>query len=175
MKSARPPRPFLPRRASRPLLVALPSLLLGACSAFESVGFAPNRVDETAVREAPTPGEPPRVEVQHVLIAFEGTGVAGVTRTKEEAERLAAHVFEQARAGRNFDELVRLYSDDRHGGGFFRIANFGVPAAPDETERGRLVRAFSRAAFSLEPGALTLVPWEEGESPFGWHVIRRLR
>ena len=44
-----------------------------------------------------------------------------------------------------------------------------------ETERGRLVRAFSRAAFSLEPGALTLVPWEEGESPFGWHVIRRLR
>jgi len=165
--------PARPSRRARLLLLAAP--LLGACSLFESVGFAPNRVDETAVRETPTSGEPARVEVQHVLIAFDGTGVAGVTRTKEEAERLAGQVFEQARAGRDFDELVRLYSDDRHGGGRFRISNFGVPAGPEDTERGRLVRAFTRAAFSLEPGAMALVPWEESEAPYGWHVIRRLR
>ena len=149
--------------------------LVGGCSVFETVGLAPDRVDETAVREAPVRGEPLRVEVQHVLVSFEGVGIRNVTRTKEEAERLAVRVHAMALEGRDFGELIRLCSDDRRGTGTIRIANYGTPPGPDEIERHLLDRGFSRAAFTLEPGHVVLVPWHETETPKGWHVIRRVK
>lgn len=149
--------------------------LLGGCSVFETVGLAPDKVDETAVRETPARGEPLRVEVQHVLVSFEGAGIRNVTRTKEEAERLAGRVHAMAMEGRDFGELIRLCSDDRRGSGTIRIANFGTPPGPDELERHLLDRGFSRAAFTLEVGHIVLVPWNETDTPKGWHVIRRLK
>ena len=161
------------RRLPAVLLLALGTL--PGCAFFEAVGFAPDRPDENAVRTAPTREEPAYVEVQHVLVALQGTGVPGVTRTKEEAERLAGQVLEKARNGQDFRELVRLYSDERRGDGTLRIANFGMTAGPDEYERGRLARGFARAAFAMEPGDVTMVPWDPPDSPYGWHVLRRIR
>lgn len=163
--------PFL--RTLRPL--ALAASLPAALAACEAVGLAENPIDHGAVRQPAAREEPPVVEVQHVLISFAGAGLPNVTRTKDEAKALAERVYDLARGGRDFGDLVRLYSDDRHGDGFFRIANFGMPLAADTTERARLVRGFTRAAFSLEPGQTALVANEPAESPFGWHVIRRLR
>jgi len=162
-----------PRPAAALFLAALAAL--PGCAFFEAVGFAPDHPDETAVRAAPTREEPAYVDVQHVLVAVQGTGVPGVTRTKEEAERLAQQVLERAQKGQDFRELVRLYSDERRGDGTLRIANFGMTAGPDEYERGRLARGFARAAFALEPGDITLVPWDPPGSPYGWHVLRRIR
>jgi len=167
--------PTAPPRGRRSLVATLAVSLLGGCSVFQTVGFAPDEVDETAVREAPGRGEPAHVEVQHVLVAFEGTGVRNVTRTKEEAERLAGRVHAMALEGRDFEELIRLCSDDRRGMGTLLISNFAVPSGPDEIERRLLDRGFTRAAFSLEPGQVVLVPWHETDTPKGWHVIRRVR
>ncbi len=65
--------------------------------------------------ERPAPdlkGEPAKVNVQHILISFAGTGIPGVTRTKEEAKALAQEIFEKARLGEDFSALVKEHSDD---------------------------------------------------------------
>src|SRR6185295_8820836 len=105
------------------LLVA--AATAGGCSLFKNVGLAPNEADPTAVAkaEAATPDQPAHVVVQHVLISFEETHVPGATRTKEQARVLAQHVLEDAKSGREFGELVRLYSDDRGGDGKLSLAN----------------------------------------------------
>lgn len=142
----------------------------------DSVGLAPNKPDpETVKLPAGTRTEPDRVTVRHVLIAFEKTGILSVTRSKDEAERLAQKVFEMAQSGTDFGELVRLYSDDRHGDGTYTIVNWGVVPAEGEMERERMVQGFGTTAFSLEPGQTGIQPYAPVESPFGWHIIRRVK
>lgn len=154
--------------------LALAAALLGGCSLLESVGLGPNRPDPEAVRAAPDERrEPDHVTVRHVLISFDKAGIQSVTRTRAEAERLAAKVEALARSGRDFADLVRTYSDDRHGDGLYRLANWGIDAAADEAERDKMVRGFGRVAFSLEPGEIGVLPHDANESPYGWHIIRR--
>jgi hypothetical protein len=151
-------------------------VVLPACGVFKDVGLAPADLDHDAVkRGAGEREEPHHVVVRHVLIAFDETSVLGVTRTKAEAERLANQVLEMARAGRDFGELVRLYSDDRHGDGTYAIANWGVPAEADERPREGTYRGFARMAFSLEVGQVGFVPYSRTDAPSGWHVVLRTR
>jgi peptidyl-prolyl cis-trans isomerase D len=157
------------------LLLLLAAAACGGCSFFKDVGLAPEEPDPTAVARAVTPDAPSHVVVEHVLLAFDGTKVAGATRTKDEARVLANNVFEQAKGGRDFDELVRLYSDDRGGGGKIALANYGVPTDAGELERRKMVRGFSAAAFSLAVGEIALVEYDVNASPFGWHVVKRLK
>ena len=163
-----------------PLVVATSMLVLVAlaaagCGLMRQIGFAPNEVDPGAMAEAaPVPDEPSHVVVQHVLIAFEGASVPGVTRTKDEAKRLAQRVLAEARRGCSFDDLVRDYSDDRAKGGRYAIANWGVPSAFEETDRRTLVHGFTALAFSLAVGQVGLVEYDASASPFGWHVMKRL-
>jgi hypothetical protein len=141
-----------------------------------TVGLSENEPDPNAVRRpADERTEPSHVVVRHVLISFDETRLTGVTRTKAEAERLAQRVNEMARSGRDMAELARLYSDDRHGTGEYSIANWGVAADPSEMERERMARGFGRVAFSLDPGSIGLLDYDENDSPFGWHVIQRVR
>ena len=167
------------RSARRPLVAAAAVAVLAAasgCSLFEAVGLAPAEVDPTSVRRpADHRDEPPHVVVQHVLIACKDSDIVNVTRTRDEAERVANQVLGMAKAGRDFDELVRLYSDDRHADGAVAIANWGVLAEGDELGRADLARDFTKAAFSLGVGEIGLVPYRPPESPYGWHVVRRIR
>lgn len=148
--------------------------LLGGCSFFRSIGFAPTEPDRASVAGEALAEEPAHVKVQHVLLSFEGAGVPGATRTREEARALAERVLAQAREGRDFDELVRLYSDDRDPRGVVAIANWGIPPAPDEVERRTMVRGFSAVAFALAKGEIALVEHDANASPFGWHVVKRV-
>lgn len=151
---------------------------LAGCAFFEATGFAPNRPDPEAVKE-PVPPKPEseRVVVRHVLIGFQGSRMEtrSTTRTKEEAERLAAKVMNLAKSGRDFGELSRLYSDDRHGTGTYTLTNYGVGTGEGEFARSDMARGFADMAFSLAPGAVGLVPYDANNSPLGWHVIRRER
>ena len=156
------------------LLAALLALGLTGCSFFRQIGFAPNEPDPASLQKDAPSDEPEHVLVQHVLISFEGLKVAGVTRTRDEAERLARRVESEARAGRDFAELVRTYSDDR-GDGRYALANWGVAAGPEETERRKMVRGFGAMAFSLQPGEVGVVPYDTGSSPFGWHIVKRVK
>ncbi|MFQ3591206.1 MAG: peptidylprolyl isomerase, partial [Chloracidobacterium sp.] len=60
---------------------------------------------------------PESLEVQHILIAYKGSGAAkspqiNVTRSKEEARKLWEKVFQEARNCADFNKLVIEYSDD---------------------------------------------------------------
>ncbi len=97
---------------------------------------------------------PAAVRAQHVLISNEN-------RSDEEARAIATSVYESAKAGTPFEELVIEFSDDhskeKNKGdlGFFTT--------------GQMVKAFEQAAFALkEPGDLA----GPVKTQFGYHVIR---
>jgi hypothetical protein len=125
---------------------------------------------------APNPA-PDHIEVQHVLIGFQGT-IPGktVTRTKEEAEKLANEVLEKARQGEKMDDLVTKYTDDQFPG-VYDLANNGV--TPDKTKqeypRSGMVKGFSDVAFGLSVGNVGIANYDPKTSPFGWHIIKRLK
>jgi hypothetical protein len=161
-------------RAVRVLSVVL-SVAAASCSLARDAGLAPTEPDRAALAGPLPADEPAHVVVQHVLLSFDGTGVPAVTRSKADAQRLAARVLDAARAGREFADLIRLYSDDRGNDGTLEISNWGVTPSATERERRGLVRAFGDAAFRLAPGEVTLIEYDPVVSPFGWHVMKRLR
>src|SRR3954466_10976094 len=79
--------------------------------------------------------EPDHIQVQHILIGFTGS-VQGkrITRSKEEAKTLAYQLLDQARAGADFDALVRQHTDDSPPG-IYGMSNIGVPPAKNEYAR----------------------------------------
>lgn len=119
--------------------------------------------------------EPEVITVQHVLIGFEGSlpGKA-ITRTRDEAQKLAGEIFEKAKSGADFDALVKEYTDDSHPG-IYRMANFGVPAdlSKQVYSRGQMIPAFGDVGFVLKVGKVGMASYDEEKSPYGWHIIKR--
>ncbi|HEU4339663.1 MAG TPA: peptidylprolyl isomerase [Planctomycetota bacterium] len=128
-------------------------------------------------------GEPARITVQHVLIAFKGAHRAPptVTRTQEEARALADEILGRARNGEDIAELSKEYSSDP-GGGRYTLVNTGVAKVkPTDILRGDFIKPFVNVAFKLGVGDVGLVDYDPKKdpdgrprSPFGWHVIKRL-
>ncbi len=106
-------------------------------------------------RRARLEGEDLELRARHIVIQVpEGGGAEGEESARIKAAELAA----RARAGEDFAELARRYSDSpskAEGGdvGFFR--------------RGDMVAPFERAVFAMKPGEVS----EPVRTPFGWHVI----
>lgn len=98
-----------------------------------------------------------QVKVSHVLIRVP-SDADEATRAKKQA--LAEQVLADAKAGKDFAELARKFSDDKA----------SVPKGGDlgYFSRGSMVDSFEQAAFSLQPGELS----EVVETPFGYHVIK---
>ena len=118
---------------------------------------------------------PAHVEVQHILIGFAGSVPGkGITRTKEEAKKLAYEILEKARKGANFDSLVAQYTDDRPPG-IYRMSAVGVTPIVGEYDRSQMVPAFGHVGFSISPGNIDIADYDPTTSPFGWHIIKRLR
>ena len=118
---------------------------------------------------------PAHVEVQHILIGFSGS-VPGknITRTKEEAMKLAHEILDKARKGANFDSLVAKYTDDSPPG-IYKMAAEGVPPLMSEYGRKQMVPAFGNVGFAISPGNIDIAEYDPTTSPFGWHIIKRLR
>jgi len=98
---------------------------------------------------------PEQVRVRHILMTWKPLGKPDDRAALH--EQMAA-ILEKARAGEDFAELAREYSDDstaKDGGdvGFFH--------------RGEMVPAFEAVAFSLQPGEIS----EIVETPFGLHIL----
>ena len=120
--------------------------------------------------------EPERVTVQHILIAFKGSlPDPKVTRSQGDAEKLALQIFERAKAGEDFDAMVRTYTNDSYPG-IYKMSNKDVP--PDQSRqefsRTRMVKAFGDVGFSLEVGGVGLAVYDPAASKYGWHIIKRL-
>ncbi len=136
--------------------------------------------ETTAAPQAAAPAEAlpaGHIEVQHVLIGFQGT-VPGkpITRSEADAKKLAYEILDRARKGEDFGQLVRQYSDDQYPG-IYRLADRGVAPLPDVQEypRDGMVKGFSDVAFSLKIGEVGIADFNLATSKYGWHIIKRLR
>ena len=121
--------------------------------------------------------EPKHVTVQHILIAFEGTiSKETVTRTQEEAEKLAFEIFERAKIGEDFDSLVKEFTDDQYPG-VYRMSNFDAEPDMDQGEfsRSKMVKAFGDVSFKLLVNEIGLADYDREDSKYGWHIIKRIQ
>lgn len=146
-----------------------PTTLVISLAAFLLLAAAPN---------PPAPGgtkEPEHITIQHVLIGFTGS-VPGknITRTQDDAKKLAEEILARAKKGENFDELVKKYTDDA-APGIYSMANNGVTPAQGEYPRGRMVPAFGDAGFPLQVGEIGMASYDKTKSPYGWHIVKRLK
>ena len=114
----------------------------------------------------------PSVEVRHLLVSFRGRGVGGVQRSQEEAEALAAELYERAVGGEDFAALVAEHSDDSPEGVYRMVLSGGQP--PTTWNRNGMVAAFGDAGWRLQPGELGVVGFDPQRSPYGWHLVMRL-
>jgi hypothetical protein len=108
--------------------------------------------------------QPEEISAQHLLVMYEGSksAPASIKRTRDEARARAGEALDAAQRGQDFDKVVSTYTDEP--GGASRRGRLG------RFTRDRMVKAFSDAAFALDVGQISGVI----ESPFGFHVIRRL-
>jgi len=156
-----------------------PTTVAISLSALLLLAAAPNPSEpKPATAPSPTAAgtkEPDHITIQHVLIGFTGS-VPGknITRTQEEAKKLAEEILARAKQGENFDELVKKYTDDS-APGIYSMANNGVAPAAGEYPRSRMVPAFGDAGFPLQVGEIGMATYEKAKSPFGWHIVKRLK
>jgi peptidyl-prolyl cis-trans isomerase NIMA-interacting 1 len=162
------------RAVFRSALSVLCGVSLAACASLTEPGNGappPEPAEVTApepAAEAPAPAPPPpapepMVAASHILIQYKGSMRAApkVTRTKEEAKKLATEVLNKAKKGQDFVALAKEYSDE--------------PGAKDRAgalgkfTKAQMVKPFSDAAFALQPGEISQVV----ETDFGFHVIKR--
>lgn len=124
-------------------------------------------------------GEPAYITVQHCLIAFQGS-IDTARRTQAEAEALALELFEKAKNGEDFEQMVVQHTDDSPPG-IYKMANHGF--AGDQSSsiqsqwifaRGEMVAAFGDTGFPLKVGEIGLAPYDPQTSPFGWHIVKRI-
>jgi peptidyl-prolyl cis-trans isomerase D len=96
---------------------------------------------------------PEQVRASHILLKTEGKDDAAVKKQAED-------ILKQAKAGADFGELAKKYSEDdasaKNGGDL------------DYFTRGKMVAEFDAVAFTLQPGQLSDVV----KSQFGYHVIK---
>ncbi len=140
---------------------------------------APTPPPKPAMAPAPAPAavgkEPDHITIQHVLIGFTGS-VPGknITRTQDEAKKLAEEILARAKKGEDFDGLVKKYTDDSPPG-IYAMANNGATPAAGEYARGRMVPAFGDAGFPLQVGEFGMASYDKTKSPYGWHIVKRLK
>jgi parvulin-like peptidyl-prolyl isomerase len=116
--------------------------------------------DEEAPAKAPGPKT---IGARHVLVMYHGAAHAAATigRSREEAFRRAQEALQRLRAGEDFATVVEAYTDEP--GGASRGGALG------SFTRERMVKAFSDAAFALNPGELSDIV----ETQYGFHIIQR--
>ncbi|MCR9243594.1 MAG: peptidyl-prolyl cis-trans isomerase [bacterium] len=105
------------------------------------------------------------ITVEHVLVAFQGAKRAdGVKRTRAEAEKLTAEIYAQALGGKKFTTLRHKYSSDPGGGVY-----------PMKAGSSGMVAGFDEMGFRLQVDEIGVAPYHDADSPFGWHVIKRIK
>jgi peptidyl-prolyl cis-trans isomerase D len=96
---------------------------------------------------------PEQVRASHILFKTEG-------KKDEEVKAKAEAVLKEVRAGRDFAELAKKYSEDeataKNGGDL------------DYFSRGKMVPAFDEVAFALAPGQIS----DLVKTQYGYHIIK---
>jgi hypothetical protein len=143
------------------ILVAI-TLTFAACT-----GGAPATMDAAiASLEARPEHSADTIEVEHVLIAFQGAPrISGVTRSLDDAKKLAEDVWKQATSGADFSALRKQHSNDS-GPGVYPMS---------KASRSGMVPGFGNVGWRLQVGEIGVAPYDKTKSPYGYHVIKRLK
>jgi len=125
---------------------------------------------------APKKKTPAHVTVDHILIGVKNPRFPSGQRDEDEARALAKELVEKLRAGTlDWKTTKNQYSEDPPPGGPYSLAGEGIPPEPGEHARNRMVKGFGDVAFSLEIGEIGLAEYDAKTSPFGFHVIKRVK
>jgi len=98
---------------------------------------------------------PEEVKIRHILLMTQGKPPADDAKIKAQAEDL----LKQVRAGANFAELAKKYSEDpgsKDKGGEYTVQR-----------NGQMVKEFEDAAFRLKPGESDII-----KTTYGYHVVQ---
>ena len=160
------------------VLASLSFAIVGALASSHCGGSAPSAATPASSAQSPagqclavagakrqkTPNEPAKVSVRHVLVKYSGAknAAATVTRSREEACLRALAARDELRAGADFVEIVKKYSDEP--GAASRSGSIG------SVERKDVAAPFADAAFELHPKEFSDIV----ETDFGFHVIMRM-
>ena len=162
-------------------LIALTALLslLSACGKQEMPPPPPPVTAPVSTGSRPEKaanGQPAIVTVQHVLISFEGSERSEQKRSRAEAEKLAFEIVNRAKNGEDFGKLMKEFSNDP-GGGTYTLVNDGVTAnqSAGEYDRRGMVAAFGDVGFRIDVGEVGLADYDAKGSPFGLHIIKRIK
>lgn len=117
------------------------------------------------------------IEVQHILISFQGASPQiKATRSREEAEKLTAGLLAKIQAGTDFSALMAEHSEDP-GPGVYGMCN--SKSKQDQANnvmwRKDMVPAFGNVGWRLKVGEVGVAPYHGNDSPYGWHIIKRLK
>lgn len=128
------------------------------------------RADAAAIAARAEAGDA-AIRVRHLLIGFAGSG-AGATRTREEAESLAAELWQWCEDGATLEDLL---SDDslEVGSDTYTVRAPGAVVS-GAVSRDALVPGFGDVAWRLDVGQIGVCPHDPQSSPYGWHLIQRL-
>jgi parvulin-like peptidyl-prolyl isomerase len=99
----------------------------------------------------------------HILIRYAGAlrTTPDVTRSKEDARKLAEQVVKKLQNGADWVATANEYTEDPSGkGNGGKLGTF---------PKGRMVPEFDTQVFALQPGAISGVV----ETSFGFHIIKR--
>jgi peptidyl-prolyl cis-trans isomerase D len=101
---------------------------------------------------------PEQAKVRHILLKTQGKPPADDAKIKAQAE----DILKQVRAGANFGELVKKYSED----------TASVPNGGEYTlqKNGQMVPEFEKAAFTLKPGESDIV-----KTAYGYHIMQVMK
>ena len=154
--------------------------LFGRIERIEDDEATETGAEGTEPEEGEAMEEPKAITIQHILISFDGRGTKA-TRTQEEAIELVDVVKQKIAAGEDFDELVKEYTDDSHPG-IYKMVNHGEQGDrsgrdPSEWvfERRGMVPGFGDVGFTLELDEVGVAEFDLNKSPYGWHIIKRIK
>jgi len=106
---------------------------------------------------------PEKAHAAHILLMYQGSAGASeeITRTKEEAYQDIQKLLERIKAGEDFAELAKQYSN--------------CPSAKNggdlgEFSKGDMVKPFEDATFKLKKNKISGIV----ETSYGYHIIKRL-
>lgn len=144
----------------------------GAVSGAEEEAVQALRAHVAEIMTRPEREGVAEIEVQHLLVSFAGTRTSA-TRTKQEAEVLAAKLYARILAGEDLDALVKEFTDDNYPGVYVMTAS--PRPQPGKYARSGMVPAFGNIGWRLDVGQVGVAGYDPETSEFGWHIIQRRR
>ena len=128
-------------------------LVVDVDSIAEALVIPPDEIENSYIANIDRYSTPGRVRASHILL---GLGDKDEDTVRQQGEAILA----QAKAGADFAELARQYSEDE--------ATAELGGDLDFFGRGQMLPEFEAAAFEMEPGAVS----DLVQTPIGFHIIK---